>query len=345
MKLILLTISVFIAGIGLSQNVGINTDGSAPSKLLHVKANSASDGVRIQNDAANGDPTLDFNVNGTSVITMGIDDSDADKFKIGTTAITASTRMTLTTAGFFGIGTTAPTSFLHVNASQWPEISWMDNSDVAGTGLMVTGQNGIYNGLVTGSGISAVGFNTAVYGYVDDPAGAVQGALYQDFWGAQWNVGHWTGAAYRKILGTGTVSTIVDDLDGEKVILNCPEGPENWFMDYGTGKLIDGVAHIEIDPILAKNIVVNEEHPLKVFIQLEGDCNGVYVTNKSANGFDVKELQGGDSNVSFSYSIVANRANETFTGPEGQIRVSDYSIRWEKAPAYQENLKNRENNK
>ena len=47
-----------------------------------------------------------------------------------------------------------------------------------------------------------------------------------------------------------------------------------------------------------------------MFIQLEGDCNGVYVTQKSAEGFMVKELQNGNSNVSFSWHIVANRKDD-----------------------------------
>ena len=45
---------------------------------------------------------------------------------------------------------------------------------------------------------------------------------------------------------------------------------------------------------------------MKVFVQLEGDCKGVYV-QKGATGFDVIELQGGNSNVSFSYRVVAKR--------------------------------------
>ena len=43
---------------------------------------------------------------------------------------------------------------------------------------------------------------------------------------------------------------------------------------------------------------------------MEGDCNGVYVTDKTAIGFTVKELQNGTSNVSFSWHIVANRKDE-----------------------------------
>jgi len=34
-----------------------------------------------------------------------------------------------------------------------------------------------------------------------------------------------------------------------------------------------------------------------MFIQLEGDCNRVYVSNKSSEGFDVIELQNGQSNT------------------------------------------------
>ena len=60
---------------------------------------------------------------------------------------------------------------------------------------------------------------------------------------------------------------------------------------------------------MSDHIFVDERHPMKVFIQLEGDCNGVYVTEKTKNGFKVKELQNGRSNVSFSWNMVANRAD------------------------------------
>jgi len=41
-------------------------------------------------------------------------------------------------------------------------------------------------------------------------------------------------------------------------------------------------------------------------VQLNGNCNGVYVTNKTQYGFDVIELSGGQSNVHFQYQIIAN---------------------------------------
>ena len=135
------------------------------------------------------------------------------------------------------------------------------------------------------------------------------------------NSGSWAYAGARygntnyKIIGNGNVSTIVNGINknDSKKIMFAPESPEVLFEDYGSGQLLNGIATISIDPIFAKNITVNNEHPLRVFIQLEGDCNGVYVTNKSASGFIVKELQSGTSDILFSWHIVANRANEEET--------------------------------
>jgi hypothetical protein len=117
------------------------------------------------------------------------------------------------------------------------------------------------------------------------------------------------------------VNTIVKDLNDKLVALSCPETPEDLFQDYGSGALINGKVHIMIDPILAKNIVVNEQHPLRVFVQPEGDCKGVFVTNKTQYGFDVIELGGGQSNIPFSWSLTANRADEVLS--DG--RISRYS--------------------
>ncbi len=144
----------------------------------------------------------------------------------------------------------------------------------------------------------------------------------------------YTGARYSgtnyKIIGNGAVSTIVDDTNGDKKVMFAPEAPEVLFEDYGTAQLVNGTANVSIDPIFTNNIVVNDRHPLKVFIQLEGDCNGVYVTNKSANGFTVRELQGGASNVSFSYHIVANRKDSAGRSAGDNSKFSE--LRFPDAP-------------
>ncbi|SCY82983.1 hypothetical protein [Flavobacterium caeni] len=210
---------------------------------------------------------------------------------------------------------------------------WGFNTSASGTGSNGAGNNQISTYLTAGSGGSFSGLYTGVFGFVSsitiDPS---SGGLFQDEFDNQWDVAHWDGFGYYKIIGPGAVSTIVEDINNQKVVMHCTETPENLFEDYGTGQLVNGRVTIAIDPTFAKNILVDEQHPLKVFVQLEGDCNGVYVTNKSAHSFEVVELQSGLSNTLFSYSIVATRGSETYTAPNGQTRTARYDRRFEKAP-------------
>jgi hypothetical protein len=117
-----------------------------------------------------------------------------------------------------------------------------------------------------------------------------------------------------KIAGFGTVSTLVQDLEGKIRIMHAPETPEALFQDYGKGKLNNGEAYIKLDPIFSKNIIVDDKHPLRVFIQLRGDCKGTYVTAESEKGFKVKELMGGRSNTEFYWTVTANRKDEMIGG-------------------------------
>jgi hypothetical protein len=54
-----------------------------------------------------------------------------------------------------------------------------------------------------------------------------------------------------------------------------------------------------------------------VFLTPNGDCRGLYVTQKSPSSFVVRELGGGHSTLSFDYRIVAKRK-----GYE-QVRLAD----------------------
>jgi len=140
------------------------------------------------------------------------------------------------------------------------------------------------------------------------------------------------GGTNYKINGTGSLSTIVDGLNGRQDRRNmfAPEMPEIHFMDVGQGQLQGGRAYIQLDPIFAKNIVVNEQHPLRVFIQLEDECNGVRVTNKSQHGFEVIELNGGTSNARFTYFVIANRADEK--DEYGNVISKHEGVRFPPAP-------------
>jgi len=181
---------------------------------------------------------------------------------------------------------------------------------------------GVGNGLTQfyvlpgGSGGSFTGTTCGVSG--DAPSGGTfinaAGGYFQSSSGVNLNsteIEAWGGGTHYKILGDGVsaVATSVPDLSGKKVVMHAPETPEFYFQDYGEGKLVNGKVHINLDPILAKNVAINDKHPLRVFVQLTGDCNGVYVTNETATGFDVIELSGGKSNVAFHWSVTCNVAD------------------------------------
>jgi hypothetical protein len=186
-----------------------------------------------------------------------------------------------------------------------------------GIGVMAGGNNfgTITTPAGTGAGVVGQGESFGIVGY----ASATLSPLTNNKWGGYFDyqssangfafIGGRTGATDYGIQSAGAKLTMVKDNQNQWRGLACIEAPEILFQDYGTGQLVNGKAHISIDPLLAQNITIDEKHPLKVFVQLEGNCKGVYVANKTAEGFDVVELDGGTSSVSFSYSIVGNRAD------------------------------------
>lgn len=96
------------------KKVGVNT--TSPSNTLDVRS-GATGGIDIKNTV--GNPQLSFFEPSSLVnakFTMGVDDADADKFKIGTTAVATSTRMTIDASGNTGIGVSSPTATLHLKA-------------------------------------------------------------------------------------------------------------------------------------------------------------------------------------------------------------------------------------
>ena len=104
---------------------------------------------------------------------------------------------------------------------------------------------------------------------------------------------------------TGMKSAVVSLPDDRIVALYAVESPENWFEDFGSAELRGGAAVVALDPTFA--LTVNAGASYHIFLTPNGDCKGLYVTEKTATGFQVRELQGGRSNISFDYRIVAKR--------------------------------------
>lgn len=170
-------------------------------------------------------------------------------------------------------------------SSAFAKLAGKDNASPNG---VLSAQNVLYGGYFQG-GVSAQSYSYAGLKYNHNGTGG--------------------GGTDYKVIGNGVASTIILDENKTPRIMFCPEAPEVLFEDYGIAKLNNGEAFITLDKILASSMKIDDKHPLKVFIQLEGDCNGVFVTDKSNIGFRVKELNKGNSNVSFSWHIVGSRAD------------------------------------
>ena len=157
----------------------------------------------------------------------------------------------------------------------------------------------------TGAGVhgyNASNTNNAkgVFGLHSGSSGEGYGVLGQTYSAAGWGV-----YSQGKMGASGTKSAVVPTSQGSRE-LYAQESPEVWFEDFGEGKLSGGLAHVDLDPLFLETVTINDEHPLKVFIQLNDDCNGVYV-QRQATSFDVLELQNGNSSAHFTYRVVAKR--------------------------------------
>ena len=85
-----------ILGFGADNDITLT---HAADTSLTVGGAGGTTGMIINNTATDGDPFLAFSLSGTQTFTMGVDDGDSDKFKIGTTAIGTSTAFSMDSSG------------------------------------------------------------------------------------------------------------------------------------------------------------------------------------------------------------------------------------------------------
>jgi hypothetical protein len=104
---------------------------------------------------------------------------------------------------------------------------------------------------------------------------------------------------------SGTKSAAVKTATGHQVAMYAVEAPENWFEDFGSAKLASGIATVKLEPTFTQT--VNSAQDYHVFLTPNGDCKGLYVSRKTPTSFEVRELGGGQSSVSFDFRIVVRR--------------------------------------
>jgi hypothetical protein len=188
-------------------------------------------------------------------------------------------------------------------------------SDSTGTGTSYGARTiGLSRGMSTAYGITGIAANRStgtVYGGYFEAFNLGTGTKYGVYGKAPSTgyAGYFEGnirvTGNQTVLGTKSAAVEVEPADYRLVY--SQESPECWFEDFGEGQLVNGRAHIELDPLFLKTVTVDQQNQMKVFIQLnDPDCNGTAVI-RGTQGFDVVELMNGKGSASFTYRVVAKR--------------------------------------
>ncbi|WP_263356092.1 hypothetical protein [Acidicapsa ligni] len=105
---------------------------------------------------------------------------------------------------------------------------------------------------------------------------------------------------------TGQIKSLVSTQNGERTVETYSvQSAENWMEDFGSGSLHSGSTTVTIDPAFAETVSSTADY--RIFITPNGDSKGLFVTNKTATSFEVRESSGGTASIAFDYRIVAKR--------------------------------------
>ncbi|MGA9965164.1 MAG: hypothetical protein WBQ10_08170 [Terriglobales bacterium] len=200
--------------------------------------------------------------------------------------------------------------------------------ELSTTGESLTGQSTQFGGGGTwgdGGGNDSVSglANYAVMGTSDNKSGGIfwnNGPGYYTVFGFNYATGS-TGFPWAAFNGDGSgcsIDTLGDlscngtknavvPVDGGKhwVAESAIESPNVWFEDFGSAALVGGVATVRLDARFLQTVNTKSEY--HVFLTPNGDCKGLYVHQKTATDFEVRELGNGNASVKFDYRITALR--------------------------------------
>ena len=143
--------------------VGIGT--AIPQATLDVYGDNTSAGGLIQiTQDGTGDAVIDFQLVGTREYSLGIDNSDSDKFKLsGSAGLGSNDLLTVTNGGLVGIGTNNPARDFHVTGT-----SRFEQLDVVGFATFGSAGTRFYHHTprieMPGTGTATIGFFNATTG-------------------------------------------------------------------------------------------------------------------------------------------------------------------------------------
>jgi hypothetical protein len=217
--------------------------------------------------------------------------------------------VTLNNAGVIGLGVAAgltstggqsPT--LGIDTSVVPELAL---SNVFAAPQFVDGYLDAFNG----DAIASYAFNTSTVSdhpalYVENDDSTDPGDLALDIQGPSFG-GECSVDVTGNLFCTGSLGGAVKAGNNKKTGLYSVQSSESWVEDFGSGQLVAGLTVVHLEPHFAQTVAHDANY--HVFLTPAGECEGLFVTNRTANSFEVREMKSGQSNVAFDYRIVVHR--------------------------------------
>jgi hypothetical protein len=117
----------------------------------------------------------------------------------------------------------------------------------------------------------------------------------------------------------GSESTSVESANGTRVAMYGMHEAAPTVEMAGGAELVNGRAYVALDPHFAQTMSMRS--PYRVFITPGGDSRGVFVSNRTPQGFEVHENGGGRSTLAFDYRILAEPyADESHNRAAGAMK-------------------------
>jgi len=300
---------------------GTGVSGSDGSGTGNGVYGSGGTGVYGTDNGVNGFGVVGTDTGGSSdgVLGLGYIGVQGDGTQNGVFGFTSSTSGEGN--GVVGVANGGSNTFLPYYAGVWGDVGNTEGNSFAVIGTAVENGAGLFYN--NGSAYTTL----LAQNYAESNSGAL---VFQTFGG------HFGGLCSIDVSGNLTCSGKVAGVVGveggaRKVALYSMQSPENWFEDFGSGSLSNGAVTIKLDPTFTETVNTGVEY--HVFLTPNGDSKGLYVSQKSAASFEVREQGGGSSNVAFDYRIVAKRA-----GFEN-IRLADLTDEINREDAQRQSMK------
>jgi len=233
------------------------------------------------------------NLSATGIALYGFGGGGTGVYGSGETGVSGFSESYVGTYGALGGESTEGANF------NMPAGVWADTSQTGGHSLVVTADEG-YSGTFLNDGSD--------YGtlYAENDAESSSSAVVLETEGGHFG-GNCTITVSGNLTCSGKVAAVASvDNGARKVETYSMQSAENWSEDAGTAQLSRGAAHVDLEPVFGQTVNTGVEY--HVFLTPDGDCKGLYVSAKSADGFDVRELGGGKSSIAFEYRIMAKRS-------------------------------------